>query len=186
MGFDLENYEPVAVRLARWLEQVEGGQPRVLTHLVHFTEDGWAIFRAELWVDETLIATGWAEERKDSSPITRTNWLEVAETSALGRALANAGLAGSDPAKRPSREEMQKVARAGGTGGASGPGSSYPSLASEKQTEALRRMGKRRGHNDDEALAEALTLLLGKRVGILTLTRADASAAIGEWSKVDE
>ena len=184
MGFNLEDYEPVATRLSRWLEHVEGGQPRVLTHLVHFTDD-WAIFRAELWVDQTLIATGWAEERKDATAINRHNWLEVAETSALGRALANAGLAGSDPNKRPSREEMGKVARAGGIGGASGSGSSHPSLASDKQLEALRKMGKRRGHDGDEALAEALTILLGKTIGLLTLTRADASVAIGEWTKID-
>ena len=45
MGFNLEDYEPVATRLARWLEQTDG-QTRVITHLVHFT-DGWAIFRAD-------------------------------------------------------------------------------------------------------------------------------------------
>ena len=35
----------------------------------------------------------------------------IAETGAVGRALSNMGVAGSDPSKRPSREEMQKAAR---------------------------------------------------------------------------
>ena len=183
MGFNLEDYEPVATRLARWLEQTEG-QPRVITHLVHYQENR-CVFRAELWVGDVLISTGWAEETRGDGNVNRTSHLENCESSAVGRALANAGLAGSDPNKRPSREEMGKVARAGGTGGASGSGSSHPSLASDKQLEALRKMGKRRGHGDDEALAEALTLLLGKTIGLLTLTRADASVAIGEWTKSD-
>jgi hypothetical protein len=183
MGFNLEDYEPVAARLARWLEQTEG-QPRVITHLVHYQENR-CVFRAELWVGEILIATGWAEETRGDGNVNRTSHLENCESSAVGRALANAGLAGSDPSKRPSREEMGKVARAGGTGGASGSGSNHPSLASDRQLEALRKMGKRRGHGDDEALAEALTLLLGKTIGLLTLTRADASVAIGEWTKSD-
>ena len=183
MGFNLEDYEPVATRLARWLEQTEG-QPRVITHLVHYQENR-CVFRAELWVGDVLISTGWAEETRGDGNVNRTSHLENCESSAVGRALANAGLAGSDPSKRPSREEMAKVARAGGTGGSSGSGSNYPSLASDKQLEALRKMGKRRGHGDDEALAEALTLLLGKTIGLLTLTRADASVAIGEWTKSD-
>jgi len=183
MGFNLEDYEPVAARLARWLEQTEG-QPRVITHLVHYQENR-CVFRAELWVGDVLISTGWAEETRGDGNVNRTSHLENCESSAVGRALANAGLAGSDPNKRPSREEMGKVARAGGTGGSSGSGSSHPSLVSDKQLEALRKMGKRRGHGDDEALAEALTLLLGKTIGLLTLTRADASVAIGEWTKSD-
>jgi hypothetical protein len=51
--------------------------------------------------------------------------------------------------------------------------------------DALRKMGKRRGHADDEALAKALSLLLGKTIGLLTMSRADASVAIGEWTKAD-
>jgi hypothetical protein len=182
VGFNLDDYEPVAARLARWLENTEG-QPRVITHLVHYQENR-CVFRAELWVNDVLIATGWAEETRGDGNVNRTSHLENCESSAVGRALANAGLAGSDPSKRPSREEMTKVSRAGGgTPSASSSGSNYPSLASDKQMDALRKMGKRRGHNDDEALAKALSLLLGKTIGLLTMSRADASVAIGEWTK---
>jgi hypothetical protein len=67
----------------------------------------------------------------------------VCETSALGRALANAGLAGADPSKRASREEMQKATRAPATSQPSGTGSPRP--ASEKQLNAIRAMCKKAG-----------------------------------------
>jgi hypothetical protein len=43
-----------------------------------------------------VIATGTAEELRGSSRINKTSALEVAETSAVGRALAFFGLAGSE------------------------------------------------------------------------------------------
>jgi hypothetical protein len=107
----LENYETVAERLARWLDTKHDGQPRVITHLVSNPGDDVCVFRAELWVDGTLISTGWAEEIRGQGNVNKTSHLENCESSALGRALANAGLAGSDPARRPSREEMGKVQR---------------------------------------------------------------------------
>jgi hypothetical protein len=107
----LENYETVAERLARWLDMEHNGQPRVITHLVSAPGTDICVFRAELWVDSTLISTGWAEEVRGQGNVNKTSHLENCESSALGRALANAGLAGSDPAKRPSREEMAKVQR---------------------------------------------------------------------------
>lgn len=113
MSFNLDDYEPVATRLARWLEATDG-QPRVITHLVHYNEGQSCVFRAELWVNDMLISTGWAEEHVEDRGVNKTSHLENAESSAVGRALANAGLAGSDPGKRPSREEMSKVQRAGG------------------------------------------------------------------------
>lgn len=178
MGFNLDDYEPVSVRLARWLNECEG-HARVITHLVHFTDD-WAIFRAELWVGDTLISTGWAEERKDSNQVTRSSWLETAETSALGRALANAGLAGSDPSKRASREEMGKVARAGG-GGTSGSGTGAR-VANEKQKGAIKSMGAKRGHHTLEQLEAALEELFGRSPVILDLlTWQEVDAVFKAW-----
>ncbi len=61
--------------------------------------------------DGRIRATGHAHEDRTSSMINKTSYVENCETSAIGRALANVGYAGSDASKRPSREEMQKVVR---------------------------------------------------------------------------
>jgi hypothetical protein len=58
-----------------------------------------------------MIATGYAEEVRGAGNVNRTSHVENCETSAIGRALANCGMAGSDMSKRPSREEMAKVQR---------------------------------------------------------------------------
>jgi hypothetical protein len=112
MSFNLDNYEPVAPRLARWLEHVadNGGLPRVITDMVH-RGDAWCVFKASLYINEDLVSTGWAEEHQTDRGVNAASHVENCETSAVGRALANIGMAGSDPTKRPSREEMQKVAR---------------------------------------------------------------------------
>ena len=108
MGFNLDDYEPVAARLDRWLKDHPDG--RVITDLVHYLQDV-AVFKAELWLDGEIIATGWAEEVRGQGNVNRTSHVENCETGAVGRALANAGYAGSDVSKRPSREEMGKVQR---------------------------------------------------------------------------
>jgi hypothetical protein len=56
-----------------------------------------------------LKSTGLAFEIDGQGMANKTSALENAETSAIGRALANAGYSGN---KRASREEMAKVARA--------------------------------------------------------------------------
>ena len=140
MTFNLDDYEPVATRLARWLENTDG-QPRVITHLVHYNEGQSCVFRAELWVNDILISTGWAEEHVEDRGVNKTSHLENAESSAVGRALANAGLAGSDPSKRASSEEMTKVQRMGGQPAQYG---NRPSgLASEKQRIYIHDLAKK-------------------------------------------
>ena len=178
MGFNLDDYEPVASRLARWLEQTDG-QPRVITHLVHYQENR-CVFRAELYVGDVLIATGWAEETRGDGNVNRTSHLENCESSAVGRALANAGLAGSDPAKRPSREEMAKVARAGGGGGGT-PTSGSGTYATPKQIAYIRRLGSERGYVTEEALQAAVDTVLGAEVLVSQLTPAQASRVIDAW-----
>jgi hypothetical protein len=118
MGFNLDDYEPVAARLDRWLENRIGGfmsstndYPRVLTRMISEPGADICVMRAELWLGEMLIATGYAEEVRGSGNVNRTSHVENCETSAIGRALANCGMAGSDMSKRPSREEMSKVQR---------------------------------------------------------------------------
>ena len=107
MGFNLDDYEPVALRHARWLEKHPHG--RTITHMVSTPGADICVIRAELWLDDVCIATGYAEEVRGAGNVNRTSHVENCETSAVGRALANAGMAGSDVNKRPSREEMAKV-----------------------------------------------------------------------------
>jgi len=126
MSFNLDDYEPVSARLERWRKQTYDrmAEPVVITEMVHHGEN-WCVFKAELWEvyydrkDDPrewrlLLSTGWAEEHVTERGVNSTSHVENCETSAVGRALANAGFAGSDPSKRPSREEMTKVQRAGG------------------------------------------------------------------------
>ena len=171
MGFNLDDYEPVAARLARWLEQTDG-QPRVITHLVHYQENR-CVFRAELWVGDMLIATGWAEETRGDGNVNRTSHLENCESSAVGRALANAGLAGSDPSKRPSREEMGKVVRAGGT-----PSTSSGGLATPAQVGFIRKLLANQGIGQEHEIQAKIDEALGTEVLFSQLTTAQASKVI--------
>lgn len=118
MGFNLDDYEPVAARLDRWLAETRQGhaegrndQPRVVTEMVSVPGADVCVIRAELWLGDVLVATGYAEEVRGAGNVNRTSHVENCETSAVGRALANYGMAGADMAKRPSREEMAKVQR---------------------------------------------------------------------------
>ena len=109
MGYNLDNYEPVEVRLDAFWKQYPNG--RVHTAVMEKKEDSILIL-ASIYAernDMNPIATGIAEEIKGSSPVNRISWVENCETSAIGRALANANFAAKG--KRPSREEMEKVQR---------------------------------------------------------------------------
>jgi len=110
MRFNLDNYETVESRLAKFWEAYPNG--RIATSVHHY-DDNKVVFRAEVYKESTdahPVATGYAEEIRDASPVNRTSHVENAETSAIGRALANFVFQ-SKTAPRPSREEMQKVAR---------------------------------------------------------------------------
>ena len=107
MAYDLSNYEPVEDRLARfWQEHPQGS---VLTELVAYSDQQYIVHARVYWdqADPQPAGTGFAEERVGSSPVNRTSALENCETSAVGRALANAGYA--PKGARPSREEMAKA-----------------------------------------------------------------------------
>lgn len=105
--FNLNDYEPVESRITKfWKEYPDG---RIETELIEAASNRFIvearIFRTE--ADSKAWSIDYAAEsfRTDSKEAEFA--LERCSTSAIGRALATAGFA----TKRPSREEMTKVAR---------------------------------------------------------------------------
>ena len=108
MAFNLADYETVESRLEKfWKEYPDG---RIATKIEQATDTRY-IVSAELFkteADAKAWASGLASESISDRGVNSTSALENAETSAIGRALANAGYAAKG--KRASREEMIKVA----------------------------------------------------------------------------
>lgn len=113
--FNLEDYETVETRLKRWWASEESKDARIVTFNRSSAEDrgkGLWVFEARIYLtagDQSMDlpkVTGWASEAETGN---QAQWAcELAETSAIGRALANYSMSGN---LRASREEMQKVAR---------------------------------------------------------------------------
>lgn len=186
--FNLDNYETVEDRLARFWEDHPAG--RVATELIAHDGDQ-VIFKAAIYFDAAdpiPRSTGFAEELRGSSPVNKTSHLENCETSAIGRALANCGYA--TRGKRASREEMRKVSRmtseapsersesrtmAGSAAVRSG------GFASPKQVGFIKKLARDRGL-DDQGTLEGIHEILGDTAVILeTLTSQQASRVIEAW-----
>jgi hypothetical protein len=107
--FNLEDYETVEERLIKYWKDHPDGQ--IHTRLLEHTSGRFiveaSIYRTE--ADARPWTTGLAEETIQGRGVNATSALENCETSAIGRALANAGYA--TKGKRASREEMAKVAK---------------------------------------------------------------------------
>ena len=106
--FNLEDYETVEERLIKYWKDHPDGQ--IHTRLLN-QDSGRFIVIAEIYrteADTRPWTTGLAEETVQGRGVNATSALENCETSAIGRALANAGYA--TKGKRASREEMTKVA----------------------------------------------------------------------------
>jgi hypothetical protein len=105
--FNLDDYETVEERLVKFWKDHPDGQ--IHTKLLENTASRFiveaSIFRTE--ADVRPWTTGLAEETVQGRGVNATSALENCETSAIGRALANAGYA--TKGKRASREEMGKV-----------------------------------------------------------------------------
>ena len=110
MAFNLDDYEPVEARLEKWHGVYPDG--RIETEILEHSDTRFIVvcklFKTE--ADSKPCASGVASETITDRGVNATSALENCETSAIGRALANAGFAAKN--KRPSRTEMDKVNRA--------------------------------------------------------------------------
>ena len=118
---DLRRYGTVEQRIRAFYERFPDGA--IQTDLVRLEPD-FVLFRARVFRDrhDPAPTTGWAYDRPPGDDEAAARQVVAScEAAAVGRALANLGLAGPVP---PSREEMEKVVRlraASGHGGGSAP-----------------------------------------------------------------
>lgn len=159
MGFNLDDYEPVSSRFARFIEWAATTEHifSVITEMLTAPGADVCVFKTSILCDGVTIATGHAEEVRGAGNVNRTSHVENCETSSLGRCLAAFPMhnfAGSDYTKRPSREEMSKVQRtSNGPVMESGTDARWPSvkvtqpsgLASDKQKNMIRAICKSHG-----------------------------------------
>jgi hypothetical protein len=115
-NFNLSDYETVESRIARFYKDYPDGRiiTKNVTSIADRTVSTWVVKAIVYLTDadqerKLPKATGFAFEIDGTGMANKTSALENAETSAIGRALANAGYSGN---KRTSREEMAKVERA--------------------------------------------------------------------------
>jgi hypothetical protein len=175
MGFNLNDYEPVANRIARfWADHPEGaiyseliyddGERCVVKATVHFVKG------------EPAVSSDYAEEMKTERGVNSTSRIENCCTSAQGRALSAAGYLGSDWTKKSTREEMQKVERL-----STSPQEHTPSgaFATPKQIGYIKKLAKDAGL-DDLGLLELIQRELNSDEAVLELLKShEASKVIG-------
>jgi len=88
-----KDYQTVAYRVHKFREEHPN---RTIETQMIFQDEEKVIMKALIMDGENIISTGYAEEVRNSSDVNSTSCMENAETSAVGRALAFYGLAGSE------------------------------------------------------------------------------------------
>lgn len=151
-----KEYETVASRVQKFRTDKEIGlNYSIETDLVEANEST-VMMKAYIKDKEgRVIATGYAEEKRSSSMINKTSAVENCETSAIGRVLANFGMAGTEYAS------ADEVANA-----ISQQNSNKP--MSDAQRDLIRKLAKEQGTLDG-----SIALRLGQ-----IKTSAEASEAI--------
>lgn len=90
-------YKTVALRVEEFRNEFTVKDGWGITTEVLHANDTTVLLKATIYdPDGRVVGTGHGEERRNSSNINKTSAIENAETSAIGRALASCGLAGSE------------------------------------------------------------------------------------------
>lgn len=118
----------------------------IVTEVVERSSDEVVMKATIQTLEGQVIATGYAEEKRTSSQINRTSALENAETSAIGRALAAFGLAGSEYA---SADEVANAIHQQAGDAPSAPRASSSKAPSEKQIAMIRALSNELGYDKD-------------------------------------
>jgi len=85
-----KEYVTVDERINEFRQKYPDGQ--ITSEIIeHNLETGFILIRSDIYIDGKLIANGHAYEIKSASNINKTSYIEVCETSAIGRALGVAG-----------------------------------------------------------------------------------------------
>lgn len=158
-------YETVASRLTRFRE--EHSNWSIMTTIERF-EAGECIIKAEILTEDGVLrATGIAHEKEGSTFINKTSYVEVAETSAIGRALACLGYLGSEFA---SADEVANAIKNQDESG------SYKTPSNDKATEKQQGLIL-------SIIAKKNLQLKYKDVKYNTMTKSDASQMIDMLQK---
>ena len=107
--FNLSEYETVDSRIHQFYGEFKDGRIVTEMELIDM-EKGHCIFKAYIYKDSVRTmpdSTGYADGFRKDRGVDAQFWINNAETSSIGRALANLGL--SAKGKRPSAEEMAQV-----------------------------------------------------------------------------
>jgi hypothetical protein len=133
-----KEYETVASRVQKFRTDKEIGRDYSIATEIVTANEKLVIMKATIKnKEDRIIATGYAEENRDSSVINKTSALENCETSAIGRALANFGMAGTEYA---SADEVANAISQQST---------LSKPASEAQITLIRKLAKESGAPED-------------------------------------
>ena len=192
MAFDLSNYETVEQRLVRFWATFPDG--RIETCMMNYDGDS-CIFRAELYRhfdDAKPMSVGYAHEIHSDRGVNSTSFVENCETSAIGRAISNCPIQSQGNGPRPSRQEMEKVARLGGnlaptTDRPAGQPSTQEHIprgafATPKQLGYIKKLAKDAGM-DDLRLLELIHRELNDDSAVLELLKSHEASRIIEVLK---
>lgn len=161
-------YDTVARRVGLFRTE-HGIDLSIVTKLIS-ADESTVVFKASILKGDQVIATGHAEERRTASGMNATSAVEVCETSAIGRALAAFGLAGTEFAS------ADEVAHAISNQGAENAPKSLIGEATDKQKQTIHKHLTAIGIPTEEQQGYLI-----ETYGVETpLTKEGASFVIGE------